>query len=100
MSDVIKLSDRRKPEPCVVHVDRTLIVLGREYVVRRTSWQGNKNGGWFSVRDADGEMLFVRAGDLPDARIVDLIGAWMDGYGVGRKAAARAAVRGTGGDIV
>lgn len=96
---VINIADHRKSEPGVVHVDRSLKVFGREYLVRRTSWQANKNGGWLSVRDSAGEMIFVRAGDLPDARIVDLIGAWVDGYGVGKKAAARAAVRFTG-DIV
>lgn len=96
---VINIADHRNTELGVVHVDRTLTVFGREYLVKRTTWQGNKNAGWFSVRNTDGEMLFVRAGDLPDDRIVDLIGAWVDGYGVGKKAAARAAVCFTG-DIV
>lgn len=44
-------------------------------------------------------MLFVRVGDLPDVMLSELIGVWMDGYGVGRKAAARAAARGYTGDI-
>lgn len=93
---VIQLDDRPKSKPMVTHADRTLTVFGREYVVRRSTWGHNKNGGWFGVRDSDGRMLFVRGGDLPDSVISDLIGAWMDGYGVGRKEAARAAVRGKG----
>ncbi|MDA9411876.1 hypothetical protein [Bradyrhizobium sp. CCBAU 45384] len=93
---VINISDHRKPEPCVVHVDRTLVVFGREYTVRRSTWGNNKNGGWFGVRDSDGRMLFVRGGDLPDKVIADLIGCWVDGYGVGCTEAARAAVRATG----
>lgn len=96
MSEVINIADHHKPEPCVVHVDRTLVVFGREYTVRRSSWQGNKNGGWFGVRDGARQMLFVRGGDLPDSVIVDMISCWVDGYGVGRKEAARAAVRGAG----
>ncbi|SDG60312.1 hypothetical protein SAMN05216338_1001875 [Bradyrhizobium sp. Rc2d] len=96
---MINIADHRKTEPRVVHRDKPLTVFGREYVVRRTSSSGNPAGGWFSVKDSQGEMLFVRAGDLPDAVIVDLIGAWTDGFGVGRKQAAKAAARGTG-DIV
>ncbi|OSJ32552.1 hypothetical protein BSZ19_18550 [Bradyrhizobium japonicum] len=82
---VIKLDDHRKPKPTVVHNDRRITVLRSEYVVRRTSWEGNKNGGWFSVRDAHDSMLFVRAGDLPDKQIADLVMAWLDGRAVGRK---------------
>lgn len=96
MSDVINLDDHRKAEPCVLHRDKTLTVFGREYVLTRTCWSGNPAGGWMSVRDASGAMMFVRAGDLPDATVVDLIGAWVDGHGVGRKEAARAAARCTG----
>lgn len=94
---VINLEDRRKREPAVVHVDRVLTVFGREYTVRRSSLNGRI--GWISVKDSRGQMLFVRGGDLPDSIVVDLIGAWVDGYNVGRREAGRAAVRGMG-DIV
>lgn len=93
---VINISDHRKPKPAVVHVDRVLTVFGREYTLRRTSWGGNPASGWLSVKNSHGEMLFVRVGDLPDAIVADLIGAWVDGYAVGRKEAARDAVRLTG----
>ncbi|TWI70525.1 hypothetical protein QIH77_03240 [Bradyrhizobium diazoefficiens] len=99
MSEVIRLDDHRKaPEPAVVHVDRVMTVFGRDYPVRRTSMNGRV--GWFSVRDPRGQMMFVKTGDLQDAQIVDMIGAWVDGYNVGRREAARAAVRGGTGDIV
>ena len=92
MSNIVNLNDlRSKPEPAVVHADRVMTVFGREYTVRRSSMNGRI--GWFSVRDGEGQMMFVRAGDLPDSQIADLIGAWADGYSVGRKEAARAAVR-------
>lgn len=94
---IINLEDHRKREPAVVHADRVMTVFGREYAVRRSSMNGRP--GWFSVRDDAGQMMFVRAGDLPDSLIFDLIGAWADGYPVGRKEAARAAVR-LKGDIV
>jgi hypothetical protein len=95
-ADLIKLDDHRKPKPGVVHNERTLTVLDREYTVRRTAWSSNPAGGWFTVRHEAGVMLFVRAGDMPDAVIRDLIMAWMDGYGVGRREAARDAASGTG----
>ncbi|QOZ66389.1 MULTISPECIES: hypothetical protein [Bradyrhizobium] len=97
---IINFADRRKTEPCVVDVDRTLVVHGREYTLRRSSWRGNKTGGWVGVRDSEGRMMFVRGGNPPDSLIVELIGAWVDGYGVGRKEAAKAAARGYTGDIV
>lgn len=97
MSDVIKLDDHRKPEPCVVHNDRAVTVWDREYNVRRTAWSGNPAGGWFTVRDAGGQMMFVRAGDLPDPYIRDLIMAWLDGNGVGRRHAL--AAKGYTGEI-
>ena len=98
---VIRLDDHRKaPEPKTVHVDRTLTVFGREYTVTRSTWGNNKNGGWVRVRDGAGQMLCVRGGDVPDAQLVDMIGCWVDGYGVGRKEAATAAARGYTGDIV
>ena len=96
---IIQLDDHRTTKSRVTHQDRTLTVFGHEYVTRRHAWDGRKTGGWISVRNAAGEMLFVRAGDMPDSQLVDMIGCWMDGYSVGRKEAARAAVRGTG-DIV
>ncbi|WP_340672364.1 hypothetical protein [Bradyrhizobium ottawaense] len=96
---VIRLADHRKPpEPCVVHVDRRINVLGSEYVIRRTSWQGNKRGGWISVRDLHGTLLFIRLGDLPDSHIADLVMAWLDGRAVGRRQAM--AAKGYKGDIV
>ncbi|MBP1294290.1 MULTISPECIES: hypothetical protein [Bradyrhizobium] len=100
MSDVINLDDRRKTKPAVAHVDRVLTVFGREYGLRRTFWSSNPARGWLTVRDARGEMMFARVGDLPDATVVSLIEAWMDGYSVGRKEAARTAARGGTGDIV
>ncbi|MHC2576575.1 hypothetical protein ACVI1J_001713 [Bradyrhizobium diazoefficiens] len=97
---VIRLDDHRKaPEPKTVHVDRTLTVFGREYTIRRSTWGNNKIGGWVSARDRAGQILFVRGGDVADSVLVEMIGCWMDGYSVGKKEAARAAVRGTG-DIV
>jgi len=95
---IINLDSHRKTEPAVVHADRKLTVLGHDYTARRSSMNGRI--GWISVKDARGQMLFVRAGDLPDSVLVDLIGCWMDGYSVGRREAARAAARGTTGDIV
>ena len=97
---IIHLDDHRTTKSRVTHQDRTLTVFGHEYSVRRHAWDGRKTGGWISVRNAGGEMLFVRPGELPDAVIADLIGAWMDGYGVGRKEAAKAPARGYTGDIV
>lgn len=90
MSEVIQLADRRKKTPLVNHADRPLKVLGNEYIVRRSSWQGNKHGGWISVRDAHDTMLFVRGGDLPDPQIADLVLAWLDGRAVGRRQALAA----------
>ena len=99
MAEVINLADRRKaPEPMVVHDDRRITVLRSEYVVRRSSWQGNKTGGWISVRDGHDTMLFVRGGDLPDAQIADLVLAWLDGRAAGRRQAL--AAKGYTGDIV
>lgn len=95
---VINLEDRRKREPMVLHNDRKITVLRSEYVVRRSSWHGNKTGGWISVRDAQDTVIFVRAGDLPDAQIADLVLAWLDGRAVGRRQAL--AAKGYTGDIV
>ncbi|MCS3893461.1 hypothetical protein M2171_002594 [Bradyrhizobium japonicum USDA 38] len=98
MSDVIRLSDHRSKPETVAHRDRALKVLDCEYIVRRTSWVGNPAGGWFTVRDSRGEMMFMRAGDLPDSYISDLIMAWLDGRAVGRKQVL--AAKGYTGDIV
>ncbi|MCS3893433.1 hypothetical protein M2171_002566 [Bradyrhizobium japonicum USDA 38] len=96
--DVINLADRRpKPKPGVVHKDRTVTVWDRQFTVRRTAWSENKLGGWFTVRDASGTMLFMRAGDLPDDQIVNMIMAWIDGNSVGRRHAL--AAKGYVGDI-
>jgi hypothetical protein len=96
---VINIADHRKTEPCVVHNDRRITVLRSEYTVRRSSWQGNKSGGWISVRDAHDQVLFVRGGDLPDAQVCDLVMAWLDGRAVGRRQAMAAKGCNTG-DIV
>lgn len=90
MTEVIRLDDHRKGEPMVLHNDRQITVLRSEYTFRRSSWQGNKAGGWISVRDAHDTVLFVRAGDIPDAQITDLVLAWLDGRAVGRKQALAA----------
>lgn len=96
MTKVIHLDDHRKPEPCVVHRDSEMTVFGRTFTVRRTAWSGNPAGGWFTVRDDNGEMLFVRAGEMADVMVRELVMAWVDGFGVGRRQAAKAAARGTG----
>ncbi|WP_256805781.1 hypothetical protein [Bradyrhizobium sp. Bra64] len=100
MSDVINLDKPSQAGGCRRSCDRTLTVFGREYSIRRSFFSSNPKSGWFSVRNAAGEIMFVRSGDLPDAMIVELIGCWIDGYGVGRKEAAKAAARGYTGDIV
>jgi hypothetical protein len=72
MSEVIQLDERRKPKSDVIHRDRVLHVLGREFTVRHTTWHGTGHG-WFTVRDDAGSVIFVKLANFPEALIPDLI---------------------------
>jgi hypothetical protein len=100
-AEIIDLDSRRDPGDVgcnLVKTERTITVLGSDYVVRTS--RGTTGRGWFSVRDSNGRMLFVRLLGFPDALIPDLVMAWLDGRKVGRSDAAYAwKTPSTGGEI-
>jgi hypothetical protein len=85
MAEIIDLDSRRSPDDVgcnLVKSEKVITVLGSDYVVR--TLRGTTGRGWFSVRDSNDRMLFVRMLGFPEALIPDLVMVWLDGRGVGR----------------
>ncbi len=100
MADVIDLDSRRRPDDVgcnLVKTEKIITVLGSNYTV--CTLRGTTGRGWFSVRDSNGRMLFVRLLGFPEKLIPDLIMTWLDGRKVGRSDAANAWKTPTGGEI-
>ncbi|EIG62900.1 hypothetical protein [Bradyrhizobium sp. WSM1253] len=102
MAEIIDLDSRRDPGDVgcnLVKTEKVITVLGSDYVVRPL--RGTTGRGWFSVRDSNDKMLFVRMIGFPEALIPDLIMTWLDGRSVGRRDAANAwKTPATGGDLL
>lgn len=85
MADIIDLDARRaQDDGCDLAMrERKIRVLGSDYTVR--TMRGSTGRGWFSVRDQNDRMLFVRMLGFPEQLIGDLVLAWLDGRTVGRQ---------------
>jgi len=91
-AEIVDLDSHRRPEDVgynLVRADRTINVLGSTYTIR--TMRGTTGRGWFSVRDANDQMMFVRMLGFPENLIGDLIMAWVDGRSVGRRDVANTA---------
>ena len=102
MSNVIDLDSHRdkRDDGCTLRrTERTIKVLGSHYTV--ITLRGSTGRGWFSVRDDQGRIIFVRLLGFPEDLIGDLIVAWLDGRSVGRQDGINAWRKpSTGGDLL
>jgi hypothetical protein len=99
-AEIIDLESHRSPDDVgcnLIKTEKVITVLGSSYTVR--TLRGTSGRGWFSVRDANNKMLFVRLPGFPEELIPDLVMTWLDGRSVGRRDAASAWKTPTGGEI-